>query len=468
MKAKRIFAILLGILLIMSAFPMVASVAATDTEVHGGDGGILLPTISYAQLREATLPTSTPFTFTLDPEGLYHLTAEQEAALVVEPGGTRLGEIAVITPCSNTDCGVHYGGSTACNEVTGWKLLDTAGQIIFSTYAPFFINNSNFDVALEIELSFDAGTSGVVVVGTPDAAVTGTARNIFIGALFSSDNVNTTPTDFSGDLTLPILTTQRKPLFLLGAAEYNNETTVTRLPDAPDGIIQSIVVEQGKTKAAGNTGHGTQLTLVGICNPNADWSGFDASHVSQLSINIKFSLEIPAVTTSTFTAPSPFAFPGIPIPGAYALVEGNGLTAADFIMWTPPVYDPTEPPVIPPIISPSAANLPSGFMGSSVFPVTNPATNEWRCDTHKPTVGVQGVVPFRRAADVTVDRIVYASNGNVIAVTDYTVNQTNIIFSITRMDNMKNNNALGAEIVWLIYLSDDPDFSYALTWILSN
>ncbi|MCL2663441.1 MAG: hypothetical protein FWE83_08975 [Oscillospiraceae bacterium] len=466
MKAKRIFAILLGILLIMSAFPMVASVASSDTEVHGGDGGILLPTISYTQLREAALPTSTPFTFTLDPQGMSHLTNEQRDALAVEPGGTRLGEIAVITPCSNSDCDYHYGGGTACNEVTGWKLLDTAGQIIFSTYAPCFINNSNFDVALEIEFSFDAGTSGVVVVGTPEAAVTGTARNIFIGAVFSSDNVNTTPTDFTGNLTLPLLAAPQKPLFLLGAAEYTNETTVTRLPDEPDGIIQSIVVEQRKTKAAGDTGHGTQLTLVGICNPNADWSGFD-DYVDELSINIRFTLSIPTVTTWSFTAPSPFVFPGTPIPGAYALVEGNGLTADDFITWIPPVYNPIEPPIEPPIISPSENNLPSGFMGTSIFPVTNPAVNEWRRDTSKVTLGVAGVVPFRRAAGVTIDRIVYASNGNIIATTDYTFDQTNIIFTVQRMNNMKNDNAIGAEIVWLIYLSDDPEFSYALTWVIT-
>jgi hypothetical protein len=157
----------------------------------------------------------------------------------------------------------------------------------------------------------------------------------------------------------------------------------------------------------------------------------------------------------------------VPIPGAYALVEGNGLTADDFIIWKPPVFDPTEPPITPPVITPPTGNLPSGFMGSLNFPVTNPATNEWTRGISKQISHVAAIAPFRRVAGVTVDRIIYASNGNIIAATDYIVNANDITFSIPLMDNMKNNNAVGAEIVWLIYLSDDPGFSYALTWIIS-
>jgi len=428
MKAKRIFAILLAILLIKSAFPMVVSVAAPDTEVHGGNGSVLVPNISYTQIREATLPTSVPFTFTIDTQGVLNLTAAQVAALVVEPGGTRLGEIVVITPCSNTGCEDHHGGSTACNEVTGWKLLDTAGQIIFPDYAPFFINNSNYDVALEIEFSFDAGTTGVVLVGTPEAAVTGTARNLFIGAMFSSDNVNTTPTNFSGELTLPILAAERKPMFLLSAAEYNNETTVTRLPDEPDGVIQSIVVEQRKNKAAGDTGHGTQLTLAGVCNPHADWSGFDEN---QLSFNITFRLSIPTVTTWSFTAPSQFVFPGTPIPGAYALVEGNGLTAADFITWTRPVFDPIAPPVTPPAGA-------VGFFGTG-GPAGLTITNETTASLNTRNAGAAGstiFIPFTGAT--TANTVILLGSGNPINAAGFTVLPTGIEFSASRSDTMRN------------------------------
>ncbi|MCL2661931.1 MAG: hypothetical protein FWE83_01190 [Oscillospiraceae bacterium] len=337
------------------------TVTPANSEDHTGGGGMLLPTTSYEQHREATLPTSAGFTFVLDPQGLYNLTDTQILDLVVEPipGGTRLGRMypnptgTIITECNEplcpdhgvcaeADCEDHVtGGSTPCplvedcNEVREgvWGLLEDAGQIIFSDYAPFFINNSNFDVALEIEFAFGAAATGVVAVATPDA-VTGpaiTAPNVFIGAKFSSANIITAPglTDFTvtGDIVLPIQTTARTPLFLLGAAQY---TDVIEIDRDVDDVLIGIDVEQRKTKAIGDNGHGTRFTLYGDCNPDADWSGVDAS---DLAIDIKLTLTTPPTTPDhVWEFPTgPLASPGTPIAGAYGLVAGNGLTAASFI-----------------------------------------------------------------------------------------------------------------------------------------
>jgi hypothetical protein len=338
-----------------------------STEDHEGGGGILLPTTSYTQLREATLPTSAGFNFVLDPQGLYYLTDEQIEALVVEPvaGSRRLGEIVIDVECTASNCPDHDDGdgTGTCNETTKWELLESAGQIIFSDYAPYFINNSNFDVALEIEFSFDAGaTSNVVAIDDPADIDDNTDRNVFIGATFSSNNIRTAPTTFAGNITLPVLAPDsgdgQKPLFVLGAADYTDETTVTR--HTTTDVITAIAVAQRKVKAAGDTGNGTQFTLSGICNPKANWTGLVAA---DLKVNITFELTMPAATDWSFAAGT---YPGAAISGAPGLIAGNDLATADFIPWTIPVMGPTTPPVVTPTV---------GFQ-SSTF--TYPATaNTW-------------------------------------------------------------------------------------------
>ena len=340
MKTKRILAILLAVMFIMGTFPM-AALATSDTEDHEGDGGMLLPTTSFTQIREATLPTSAGFKFVLDPQGLYYLSNDQIKALVVEPGGDRLGENAVTSACTEADCEEHGDGdgSGDCNEVTGWKLLKSAGQMIFSEYAPYFINNSNYDVALDITFSFDDDDAGgtVATAATPATVDADDDPRVFIGATFSSANIKTAPTAFSGDVTLPILHADAKPQFLLGAANYDDETTITRDPDTPTGIIQSIDVEQRKIKAAGDTGNGTQFTLSGICNQKADWKGIDPT---DLSIDITFNLVAPSATEWEFASTE---YTGNPVAGAYGLIEGNTLTATSFITWTPLGIGPATP-----------------------------------------------------------------------------------------------------------------------------
>jgi hypothetical protein len=275
---------------------------------------------------------------------LFYLNDDQIKALVVEPTGDlgRLGEMAVTTECNAVNCPEHGtgDGTGTCNEVRTWRLLESAGQIIFSEYAPFFINNSNFDVALEIEFSFDDddGGSTVATAATPVAVDTDDSPRVFIGATFSEDNVQTAPTGFSGgDVTLAVQHTPATPLFILGAADYNDEVTISRLPNAPDGIIQSILIEQRETRATGDTGHGTQFTLSGVCNPDADWSEIDAE---DLAINITLTLHEPPVTDWSF---DPLIYPGDAIDGAYGLIEGNTLTDASFIEWEPPVLGAAGP-----------------------------------------------------------------------------------------------------------------------------
>jgi hypothetical protein len=345
---------------------------------HEGDAAIVVPTITYDQIRQVVLPTSAAeFTFILDPQGLVGLTNAEIAELAVEPGGTRLGEMkeTVITECDEDDCEVHKpctvsagdcdvhdpcteddceecekggenapcnAGTTPCNAGTEdctevkeekWSLLDTAGQILFTAgYRPHFINNSNFDVALEIGFEFNVDDGPpVTAVSDPDTVASGTTPQVFFGALFSESNVHTTPTaNPVGDLVMPILDTARKPIFILDSADYEDEITVTREggADHPNPITGILVEQRKDGAAAAGTGNGTQFMLVGECNPNANWGAIDAE---DLSIEIEFTLKTPAVgwefTTSELTALTV----GAAIPGAHGLVVGNSLTAASFI-----------------------------------------------------------------------------------------------------------------------------------------
>jgi hypothetical protein len=321
----------------------------SDQETQGGGGGALIPVISYTQLREATLPTSnaSAFDFVLDPQGLFYLSDDQIKALVVEPTGDlgRLGEMAVTTECNAVNCPEHGtgDGTGTCNEVRTWRLLQSAGQIIFSEHTPFFINNSNFEMALELTLSFAATGTGPVVttIADPTTVATGTAAQVFIGASFSDVNVNASPTDFSLGSTLPVLTTAQKPLFLLDAANYTDNTTIDR---DGDDIITAIAVNQKAVKVAGANGHGTQFRLAGRCNPNADWEAALADRT--LGINVVFDLTSPAEGWE-FTDEEKGVGEmeiGAAITTAYGLYTANDLTGADFIDWTPPAVGP--PPVV--------------------------------------------------------------------------------------------------------------------------
>ena len=326
----------------------VPAAAASNQETQSGGGGALIPAISFSQLREATLPTSnaTAFNFVLDPQGLYYLSDDQIKALVVDSATDRLGEIAVLTECTVATCSVHATppGTGTCNEVVGWRLLPSAGQIIFSQYAPYFVNNSNFDMALDIALSFTAtggGGTAITTITDPATVNNGTNPQVFIGASFSDVNVNAPPTEFSLGRTLPVTTTAQKPLFILGAADYNDNTTVTR---DSDDVITAIAVNQKSIKADGNTGHGTQFRLAGRCNPNANWEAALAGRT--IGINVVFELTSPAEGWE-FTDDEKGVAPGMnigaAIPGVYGLFAANSLTATDFIEWTPPVAVPVGP-----------------------------------------------------------------------------------------------------------------------------
>jgi len=448
------------------------------TEEHTGDAGILVPTITYDQIRQATLPTSASnFNFILDPQGLAQLTNAQIADLVVEPipGGYRLGDMFPTGPvleectvllcpdhgtCTEADCEDHVtGGSTTCplNGVCDeereleWGLLPDAGQIIFSQYRPHFINNSNFDVALEIEFSFDDDNGGdtVATVATPGAVTTGEDPQVYLSAKFSQANVHTPPgaVDPVGDLVMPILDTAKEPVFLLSSATYTDEIVTTRTGPNPDDPITSIVVEQKKTGPTAATGNGTQFMLVGQCNPNADWRGITAS---DLSIDIKFTLTTPADTTHwEFTSAELVSIGnvGAAIPGAHGLRIGNGLTAAHFI-------DTSDDDDDDPIPAP-------GF--------TNPlATGGGRAFTRDIGKSPLASAPVQVGFDLgtrTIDRI-ETSGGVEIPAADYNyVTSPNLAlaFVITRMNTLQNNNPVGATMVWNIFIVDDP-VPYVLTW----
>jgi hypothetical protein len=291
--------------------PLTATVVAADNSGLTGDdtggGGALIPIFIDEEEIVVTLPTSLGFEFRLDPQGIDGMSKAAIEALAVHPTEDRLGN------WTDPD-----GPKTAAN----WEPLPNAGQIVFTDgFAPFAINESNRDMAFEVEAQFvvtdedDDPLPGVVnALATTGAVNTGTAANVFIGVTFSGTNVNDTPTagDFAGKVTLPILATAQTPLFIFNQAVYNDRiehdagvTTVTR-----------------KADMVADTGNGTQFVLTGLCNPQADWGALNIGEDTNLAINLVY----------TFTElPDAGITPGAAIDGAFGLVAGNSLTATSFV-----------------------------------------------------------------------------------------------------------------------------------------
>jgi len=381
-KTRKFLALTIALAMLAMMFPMTVLASGLEEE-HEGGGGTLVPSVTYNQKIQATLPTSDGFAFVVDPQGLYYLSDEEIKALVVEPGDPglrRLGEIGITKPCDEPDCEVHEKGDEDedCNEETGWKLLDTAGQIIFSPYSPWFRNMSNFDIALAIDFAFTDGDDDedVIAVATPAlvGAVPATAA-VFIGATFSATNVAVEPTDFAGAVTLPILADSQEPLFILNAANYTDETTITR----DDDIITAISVKMREVLASGATGHGTQFMLSGRCNPAANWEAIEKNAALNLGIKVLFELTVPRADAApldsvwSFTPANLLALgAGDPIPGAYGLVETDELEAADFVILSPALEADFE--------------VKMGFIGG--LPITQTA-RDWNA-----TIGVNNDIPF--------------------------------------------------------------------------
>jgi len=346
-KARKFLAIALAVVMLSVMLPMtVLADESTDT----GEGGTLVPTVTYNQKKVATLPTSEAFAFIIDPQGLYYLSDEEIKALVVESGELRrLGEMGITKACDEPDCIVHETGDKdkPCNEETAWKLLDSAGQIIFSTYHPWFTNMSNHEIALSVNFSFTDGDEeeDVIAVDDPEDVICegddccdlcdddlDPVAALFIGATFSTANVDGKPEAFSGRLTLPVLADARAPLFILGAADYEDETNITRV----GGVPTSILVEMRKNIAEDAKGHGTQFMLTGRCNPNADWHAVDTNTDLALGIKIVFTLTAPAPSPPaewTLTAAQMTSLTaGAAIGDAYGLRATTALPATDYIL----------------------------------------------------------------------------------------------------------------------------------------
>ena len=341
---------------IFAASPVTNNTAAappSNTETHEGGGGTLVPVVTYTQKQVATLPTSEGFAFVIDPQGLYYLSDEEIKALVVESGNPnglrRLGEMAVTTACTEANCEVHDRGTgdEPCNEVRGWQLLESAGQIIFSTYHPWFTNMSNHQIALEVNFAFTDGDDDEDVIAVNTAALVDCEGDdcctlcdsgddpvaaVFISSTFSTANVAEAPSSFSGDLSLPILAASRTPLFILDAADYDDETTIDRTA----GVITAITVEMKKNLAENAKGHGTQFMLTGSCNPNADWQAVEDNAALDLGINIVFDLTAPDATEWDFTAANLTALnASTAISGAYGLRATTALPGTSYFTRTP-------------------------------------------------------------------------------------------------------------------------------------
>jgi len=377
---KRFLTLLLALVFLLATAPLALAAPLEDDET--GEGGAGKVEITYDDHFLATLPTSEGFKFALDPHGIYYLTNAEIEALDVAPDGTqRLGKRPItIEGCTTVDCedgcdgGDTTGGPCTGNEVKGtWAPLPGAGQIIFTEgYAPLALNESNFDVAFSIDFQIEEtdsdddpsdlitavgsvaevandGIAGVEcnVVGCEnDCDGTGgsdpcdlviavpPARNLFIGAVFSTDKVENKVVDsFSGDLALAITKVEKSPLFLLEEMEY-----VDVISSTGEGVDRvTTVKENDKKVAAEGVGNGTQFMLFGRCNPRADWNilhGTGATRTN-LSINVGYTID----------DADEFDYAGA-IPGAAGLRAITGLIATDYIELLTPItatFD-AEPP----------------------------------------------------------------------------------------------------------------------------
>jgi hypothetical protein len=213
-RFKKLFAIIMTIALIagISAPVALASPVTGDGSIEYVDTDVPL---------RVSLPTSAALDFTLDPQGLLGLALDGEGKTLAD-------------------------------------LEEFAGAVIFVDGAPVVVNESAVPVALSVALQI----TGDATATAESAVDTGTANNIFIGAVASAESVNdedATREDFAGFLQMQLTGSALAPVFVLDNATYKVFSTTN------DGYTYELVPD---------TGSGTQLKLVGACNPDADWSDF--------------------------------------------------------------------------------------------------------------------------------------------------------------------------------------------------
>jgi len=229
---KRKFISLFVVIAILAA--MAIPVSALEINV---DGEVI---VIDTEVYKVTLPTSTAFTFTLDPQGLLGIAAGATGALTPTPA------------------------------------------IKFSDWNPIFLNQSSRPIKLGIELQIttaddpvgDAPDLRVVPVATADAVTAGdsTAKNVFVQVTTSTARVSSTTNTFAGTVTNPLAATANHLFYVLPAADYVVKNTA------------GVYTYELEDKA--NNAVGTQIGLDGIINVNTgtNWVGNE-----KMSIKVKFA-----------------------------------------------------------------------------------------------------------------------------------------------------------------------------------
>jgi hypothetical protein len=209
-----------------------------------GDGDVIF---IEKEIFVVTLPTSAAWDFYIDPQGLVGAFRED-----------KLNDPLAIAAA--------------------------AGMVLPMEYTPVAVNKSSVDVTVSAEIKV---TGDAVVLTTGQTAVnTGTANNIQLNVIASTAMVNDVSkdqTDFVGTVETPITAAGTTLKFVLQPADYEVGG------DPTDGFTYTIKDD--------DDGHGTQLSIGGFVNKNADWSDFTAAttpKVVGLSAVFDFAKATPA------------------------------------------------------------------------------------------------------------------------------------------------------------------------------
>ena len=279
-KHKKFLALLLSAILVFSlTLPVFASEQGTVT----GDGDT-----SYVntEVMEVILPTSDAWNFQLDPQGLL--------------GGLRDGN---------------------SNSATMEDLAAYAGKIIAGDYAPVAINRSSYAMKLSVDVKL---TGDAIATANEEATNAGTANNVNLNVIASKVKVATTTSIFDASSEVEFALTKEDTTidFVFSAAQYDfiddNGTFKfeRRLynPDDKDDENNDL------------NGNGTQLSLGGFVNVNADWSDFIETVDNNTTIPPKSTVGIAAKFVLTKATDEEIAI--TKVDGAYGLITGAAPSAA--------------------------------------------------------------------------------------------------------------------------------------------
>jgi|GEM_PF-2771327 len=321
MKTKKLLALVLaGAMLFSLNFTAFAASEINDpangNQAITGDGET-----TYIETDKflVVLPTADNWDFILDPQGLV--------------GAYRASQLPGL---SASETNLFVDGAT--DE----DLKDFAGKIIAGDYAPTAQNRSSFEVSLGVDVKVTGDVNTVSSAGAVEAG-DNTDENIFITAILAKEAVTTnivstpvkfaTGSDLDGLVAVPLDKSGQTLSFLLENADYvytGNES---------QGFSYD--------KKSDSFGYGTQLSLGGFVNKNANWTAYtlasNANGAKTVGIDAKFSLakatedEIGATTNANaygyigVAASDPFAVERAAVNGAIADLEENMSDLADAV-----------------------------------------------------------------------------------------------------------------------------------------